>query len=125
MGEVEELLARAASEFNDARYHEAHEILDELWERGEARDADFFKGLIQACIAMHHYAQGNLDGARKLYSGHRQYLGAFLPQHRGLDVARFLGEMQSALAGVVRARPGSAPRFEFAKRPRLDFRIGA
>jgi predicted metal-dependent hydrolase len=114
-------LERAAQLFNDAHYHQAHEVLDELWERASQRDSDFFKGLIQACIALHHHQQGNPDGARKLYSGHRQYLAGYLPAYRGLDVAGFLAAMQTALAPVVRARPGAEPAFDPERRPRLQF----
>ena len=111
-------LRRAAELFDAAEYHEAHEVLDQLWERGSSEDEGFLKGLIQACIAMHHFQLGNADGARKLYSGHRQYLGRYLPRHRGVDVAAFLAAMQAALAPLVRARAGEEPRFELAARPR-------
>jgi predicted metal-dependent hydrolase len=114
-------LRRAAELFDAAEYHAAHEVLDELWERSSARDSDFLKGLIQACIALHHYAAGNPDGARKLYSGHRRYLAAYLPSHRGVDVARLLADMQAFLAPLLRSRPGSEPPFDAASRPRLGF----
>jgi predicted metal-dependent hydrolase len=120
--EIAAELARAAELFNAAEYHEAHEVLDALWENSSAQDSDFFKGLIQAAIALHHYSLGNADGARKLYSGHRQYLGPYLPRHRGLDVAQFLARMQECLAGVLRSRPGSEPPFDPARRPLLEFR---
>lgn len=119
--EIDASLARAAALFNEARYHEAHEVLDGLWDGATARDSDFFKGLIQACIALHHWQLGNPDGARKLYSGHRQHLGPYLPSYRGLDVARFLAAMQSALAPVLRARPGQEPEFALERRPQLIF----
>jgi hypothetical protein len=113
-------LARAAELFNRAEYHAAHEVLDELWDSAAQRDSDFFKGLIQACIALHHYQLGNPDGARKLYSGHRQYLGPFLPAHRGVDVARFLADMQASFTPLLRARPGAEPPYEALVRPRLE-----
>ena len=112
-------LREAARLFDAGEYHAAHEVLDELWEATHGEDADFLKGLIQACIAMHHYQDGNLDGARKLYRGHRRYLGAYLPAHAGVDVAAFLGEMQRALAPALRsgaaapAADGPAPRIPF------------
>ena len=114
-------LAQAAEHFNAARYDEAHEVLDELWEETSGPDADYYKGLIQAAIALHHHQLSNFEGARRLYSGHRQYLGAYLPRHRGLDVAGFLGAMQTALLPVVRARPGSEPEFDAQLAPRLSF----
>lgn len=118
--DIERQLRRAAELFNAAEYHGAHEVLDELWDDAAQKDSDFFKGLIQACIALHHYQLGNPDGARKLYSGHRQYLGPYLPAHRGLDVARFLSAMQASFTPLLRARPGAEPAFETLSRPRLD-----
>jgi predicted metal-dependent hydrolase len=114
-------LARAAELFNAREYHAAHELLDELWERAAQADSDFLKGLIQAAIALHHASRGNPAGARKLYSGHRQYLGRYLPRHLGLDVAAFLGGMHAALAPILRAPPGAEPPFDVALAPRLEF----
>jgi len=112
-------LREAARLFAGGEYHAAHEILDELWEATHGEDADFLKGLIQACIAMHHFRDGNLEGARKLYRGHRRYLGAYLPSHAGVDVAGFLSEMQRALGPAVRGGPAdpaaAAPRIPFAE----------
>jgi predicted metal-dependent hydrolase len=114
-------LARAVQLFDEGRYHEAHEVLDELWEATQGVDADFLKGLIQACIAMHHFQQGNLEGARKLYSGHRRYLGPYLPAHRGIDLEGFLAEMQRALRAVLFGAGDAPPAFDPAERPRLRF----
>jgi predicted metal-dependent hydrolase len=113
-------LREACELFNAGSYHRAHEVLDALWEASEGGDADFFKGLIQAAIALHHYSRGNYDGARKLYSGHRRYLAAYVPAHRGLDVARFLVEMQRTLQPLVRADPGGEPAFDRTRAPRLE-----
>jgi predicted metal-dependent hydrolase len=121
VAELDPELRAAARLFDAGEYHAAHERLDLLWEGTEGRDADFLKGLIQACIAMHHYSRANLDGAAKLYSGHRRYLAGYLPAHRGVDVAGFLAEMQRVLQPVVRARPGEAPAYDPAQRPRLLF----
>lgn len=116
---VEAELARAAALFDAASYHAAHEVLDELWEQARPADQDFFKGLIQACIALHHHQLGNVDGARKLYSGHRRYLARYLPAHRRVDVAALLADMQTFLEPLVRARPGEEPTFDVARAPRL------
>jgi uncharacterized protein len=117
--ELERALAEAVRLFNAGEYHAAHELLDGLWESTHGPDADFFKGLIQAAIAMHHFSRANLDGAKKLYSGHRRYLAAYLPAHRGLDTAAFLAEMQRVLQPVSRARPGESIAFDREHRPKL------
>ncbi|TAJ08076.1 MAG: DUF309 domain-containing protein [Planctomycetota bacterium] len=113
---------RAALELFDAgRYHDSHEVLDELWEATSGPDADFYKGLIQAAICLHHWTEGNLEGARKLYTGHRKFLAAYLPAHLGLDVAALLAEMQRALAPVLRAKSDARVPFDPAARPRVRY----
>lgn len=111
----------AATLFDAGRYLAAHELFEELWESTEGKEADFYKGLLQAAIALHHFDQGNLEGAAKLYSGHRRCLAGYQPAHGGVAVTRFLAEMQAFLgpalegtrAGGLRA-DGPSP-----SRPRL------
>lgn len=115
-------LRAGARLFDEARYEEAHEELEHVWLASEGGDADFFKGLIQAAICLHHFQRGNLAGARRLYSGHRRYLGAYLPRHRAVDVEAFLADMQAFLRPVLRATADARVPFERDRRPRL--RIG-
>ena len=112
-------LERAVALFNSAEYHEAHEVLDELWLATQGPDSDFFKGLIQACIALHHFSLGNRDGARKLYSGHRRLLAPYLPHHRGIDVAALLGDMQRAFEPLLRGREEDCPALDAREAPRI------
>ncbi len=78
------------------------------------------KGLIQASICMQHFQRGNIAGARKLYSGHRKLLGAYLPARGGIDLGALLADMQRALTPALRARD-TTPAFDSALRPRLTF----
>lgn len=109
-------LAAAVELFNAGKYLAAHELLEELWEETQGPESDFYKGLLQAAIALHHLEQGNLEGAARLSRGHRRCLGAYLPRHRGLDVAAFLEAMQRALR--VAPLDGAAPVAP-AERPQL------
>jgi predicted metal-dependent hydrolase len=121
--EEREATLRAGIELFDAgRYLAAHELFEELWEATEGEEADFFKGLIQAAIALHHFEAGNLEGAAKLYTGHRSALARYQPAHAGLDVTGFLAAMQRFLRPVVERRPGASVPFVPAERPRLGAR---
>ncbi len=108
-------LGTAVRLFNKGEYLAAHKLFEELWEAGEGGDADFYKGLIQAAIALHHLEDQNSKGAAKLYGGHRRYLGRFLPAHCSLDVERFLGDMKSFFSPILRGEP------QRAARPRIEF----
>lgn len=111
-------LAEGIAAFDAGAYHAAHEAFERCWLAAEGGDADFYKGLIQASICLYHFDRGNLEGARQLYAGHRRYLGAFLPNHRGIDVAALLEQMQAALRPIL--RPGvEGLRLEEEARPRI------
>lgn len=111
--ERETTLRAALDLFDAGRYLASHELLEELWESTEGPEADFFKGLLQAAIALHHFESGNLEGAALLYSGHRRCLSAYQPIHAGVEVTRFLSEMQAFL------RPALGGNAAAAERPRL------
>ena len=112
---------RAAVElFNKAHYLAAHELFDELWEAVEGGDSDFYKGLVQASIALHHFQEGNLEGAAMLYRGHRRSLAGFLPRHGGVDVAAFLEDMQTFLGPVIRRE--KPPSVEGVRKPKIELR---
>jgi predicted metal-dependent hydrolase len=118
-GDAAAHFARGIELFNACEYEEAHEEFELLWLSTQGPDSDFYKGLVQAAIALHHFRRGNLEGTAKLYGGHRRYLAAYLPVHLGVDVAAFLREMQAALSAVVRRIPGADPHFDPDCRPRL------
>lgn len=95
-------------------------MLDVEWLETEGPDEGFLKGLIQAAICLHHFQHGNLEGARKLYAGHRRLLAPYLPAHRGVDLVAFLADMQRALRPVVRPEPHAPPpELDPARAPRL------
>jgi len=107
-------LAAGIRLFDAGRYLAAHELFEELWESTEGPESEFFKGLVQAAVALHHLENGNLEGAAKLYTGHRRCLAAYQPSHAGIDVTRFLAEMRACLEP---AQAGRAP--EGVPAPRL------
>jgi predicted metal-dependent hydrolase len=41
-------------------------------------------------VALYHFGNGNIRGARKLHGSVHGYLDAYAPRHLGLDVTAFL-----------------------------------
>jgi hypothetical protein len=87
--------------FNACEFFESHEVWEELWseERGPSRK--FYQGLIQAAVALHHFGNGNIRGARKLFHSSQQYLEPYRPTYLGLDLEKFLADMQRCFAPVL------------------------
>ena len=97
--------------FNDCDFFEAHETWEELWTeyRGPARR--YFQGLIQAAVALHHFGNGNIRGAKKVYLTSRAYLEDYRPAYQGLDLEAFLDQYERCFAEVL------ASKEEFPKIP--------
>ena len=87
--------------FNECDFYEAHETWEELWTeyRGDLRK--FYQGIIQAAVALHHFGNGNIRGARKVYTSSCQYLQEYLPAVEGLDLEVFLSEYERCFAEVL------------------------
>ena len=111
LGEQSATLRAGVELFNSGRYLAAHELFEELWEGTEGRDSDFYKGLVQAAVALHHFEQGNLAGAAQLHGALRRCLAGYLPVHGGLDLAGFLEARRPASRrsdGPTRGRRSSS-----------------
>ncbi|MAT69000.1 MAG: hypothetical protein CMJ58_05695 [Planctomycetaceae bacterium] len=106
-----ELYQQGIAYFNDCEFFEAHEVWEELWTDYRGPSRKFFQGLIQAAVALHHFGNGNLRGARKVYGTSRAYLESFKPHHIGLDLDKFLGEFDRCFAEVV-AQPEATTGIE-------------
>ena len=92
--------------WNEKRYYEAHDVLEQLWLKTKSPDADYFKGLIQAAGAFVHLQKHfeyprhakhsrRLSPAVRLFRLAERNLSRFAPRHHGLDIAAFcqlLGE---------------------------------
>ena len=80
-------MLRAVDEFNRGEWFECHETLEELWagEKGELRD--FYQGMLQLAVALHHWRNGNLKGALILLQGGCDLLSRVAPVCQGVDVA--------------------------------------
>lgn len=85
-------LLLAIRQFNSGLWYECHETLEELWigEQGEVRD--FFQGVLQAAVALHHWRNGNHSGAITLLSGGVKLLSKVSEVCMWVDVARLISD---------------------------------
>ena len=116
--------------WNEQRYYDAHDVLEQLWLKTKSSDADFFKGLIQAAGAFVHLQKhfehpSHAKHSRRLAPAVRLFrlaegnLASFTPQHHGLDVAA-LCQLLNAYADQIAASdykmnpwsPATAPKLK-------------
>lgn len=112
VGEVyDPLYLKGIAYFNAYEFFEAHETWEELWKNYSGELRLFYKGLIQAAVALHHFGNGNIRGARKVYFSSRNYLGQYRPACVGLDLEKFLAQFDACFARVA-ASQEEFPRIE-------------
>jgi predicted metal-dependent hydrolase len=87
--------------FNQCEFFEAHEVWEDLWKDIQGPDRRFYQGLIQVAVCLHHFGNGNIRGAKKLYHSSRGYLEAYAPSHLGLDIEKLLAQLQVCCQAIL------------------------
>lgn len=124
--------------FNDARYYDAHDVLESLWAERGAADPEhgFFKGLIQLAGGFvhlrlhreqptHRIHGGRLGPAARLFALAIGNLEGYLPRHAGMDVEAACGLAARYLTLLAVGGPGGENPWSHAALPRLDFPQGS
>ena len=114
--------------WNEQRYYEAHDVLEQLWLNTKSPDANFFKGLIQAAGAFVHLQKHfehpshakhsrRLSPAVRLFRLANKNLSRFGPRHHALNVAAFCQLLRGFADRIVASdyktnpwSPETAPR---------------
>ena len=98
--------------WNEQRYYEAHDVLEQLWLNSDTNNDQFFKGLIQAAGAFVHLQKNfehpthakhsrRLQPSVRLFRLAERNLSIFAPKHHGLDVAAVCELLRSYANQIV------------------------
>ena len=104
---------RGVALFNDARFFEAHEVLEDIWRAAPSEQKKFLQGLVQVAVAFHHYSTGNRAGMRSVMERAMRNLTGYPARYAGVEVTRLLGSLaqwRQALDGGQ--TPPRLPRIE-------------
>jgi predicted metal-dependent hydrolase len=100
MEEVDPRLAEGVTLFNEREFFACHDVLEEVWSETLA-DREFYQGLIHAAVALFHFGEGNLGGARKMAASALRYLQPFRPVCRGVDVERLMVDFERCFSELL------------------------
>ncbi|MEX0602139.1 MAG: DUF309 domain-containing protein [Bacteroidota bacterium] len=101
---MDERFGRGIQEFNDRKFYEAHETLEELWHEYREDDRKFLQGLIQLAAGAYHLGYGNLTGAHSQFSKALEKIAPYQPVHYHIDVRRLVLELTRCRDAVAGAR---------------------
>lgn len=61
-------------QFNNHEWYACHETIEQLWLHANGTVRDLYQGIIQVAIALHHWRNGNYNGAMALLESSDGYL---------------------------------------------------
>jgi uncharacterized protein len=107
---VESDLERGLDLARAGEYFAAHEALEDAWRAAEPAEKDFFQGLVHVVVAWYQAGRGNEVGCTRQLEKAARRLGPFAPEHRGVDVAALLRQVEAAQAkGTLDLEPLEIP----------------
>jgi len=101
---VDERFPQAIALFNQREFFACHDVLEELWNETLGPEREFYQGFIHAAVALFHFGEGNLGGARKMYGSALRYLSPYGPQFSGVNLETFLSQLQTCFSELARPR---------------------
>ena len=103
-------LARGLDLARRGEYFAAHEALEDAWRASGPSEKDFFQGLVHVVVAWFQAGRGNRVGFERPLEKAAQRLEPFAPEHRGVDVAALLRQVEAAqAAGTLDVGPLDVP----------------
>jgi hypothetical protein len=94
-------LERGLELIRAGEYFDAHEELEDEWRDAPPAERDFLQGLVHVAVAWLHASRGNQPGCERQLEKAERRLAAYAPEHRGVDVATVLEDVERAQAVVA------------------------
>jgi predicted metal-dependent hydrolase len=84
--------------FNEERFFEAHEVLEELWLVSNGEQKTFYQGLIQCAVALAHWKKKNARGAHQVGRRSFSILEQFGNERETVYIAKLIDDCECFLA---------------------------
>ena len=102
--------------FNEGKFFDAHEVLEDVWRAAPDEQRKYFQGLIQVAVALHHHSRGNSVGCRSLLARAERNLSAYPKGFGSVDLEALLQSVAAWRAALENSGPLPPP-------PKLDMRV--
>ncbi len=101
--------------FNQGKFFDAHEVLEDVWRAAPHDEKKIWQGLIQVAVAFHHYSTGNRVGMRSVLVRAMKNLAGHPRNFHGVQVPRLLQSLTHWLEAFDNHQPlPSLPQIEVA-----------
>jgi predicted metal-dependent hydrolase len=101
--------SRGLQLIREGEYFAAHEELEDAWRAADEPERDFLQGLVHVAVAWYQAGRGRRIGCERQLAKATRRLGPYAPEHRGVDLAGLLLQLDSAAATVASGSLELAP----------------
>lgn len=112
-------LLQGIEEFNDQRFFEQHETLEDAWIEESDPVRYLYQGILQIGVGFYHLGRSNFRGADRLMQRGIGYLRPFQPSCMGVDVERLIADAEWAHAHLMALGPDSIAQFDRSLIPKV------
>jgi uncharacterized protein len=106
--------------FNEGRYFEAHDILEDCWQGYREPDRVLLQALIHAAVGFYHLDNGNLKGCRSQLLKACTKIRAYLPEYWDLLLEPLHSSMREHIESIDNQGHTRAESLDLPVRPRIQ-----
>lgn len=103
--------------FNQRRFFDCHEILEDIWRADRDPVRLLYQGILQIGVGFYHLENGNWRGATALLTRGIKKVEHFSPSCMGVETGVLVAESQRCLALLHRLGPGRIAEFDWSLVP--------
>lgn len=108
---IDEPLRTGIALFNEGRFFECHDVLENVWLETHGKSRLFLQGLIQVAVGYHHLCNENRKGAESQLGRGLAKLKEYPDDYAGVALARLRGEVADWILRI-QADPIDIPPIE-------------
>ena len=86
--------------FNQKKFFEAHEELEEAWRDEAGPIREMYRGILQVAVVYLHITRGNYDGAVKMYGRCMKWLNLWPDICRGIRIGKLKRDLEAVIKTI-------------------------
>jgi predicted metal-dependent hydrolase len=98
--------------FNEQKFFEAHEELEDAWRKETGEIRDLYQGILQVAVAYLHITRGNYNGAIKVYGRSTKWLKDLPEICRGIQVGKLRNDAENVIQKLKSLGAGNIAQFD-------------
>lgn len=92
-------------QFNQQQFYDCHDTLEAIWMNANQAEKNFYQGILQIAVALHHLSNLNGRGAVILMGEGINRLRTYHPTYAGIDIETLMVETTYLLKQLQVAEP--------------------